>query len=208
MSRRASRRLRVLALALSLAAAVTVRAQRDALVIADFDEGRAETKGGLSLWPYADDQFGGTSEAQATLIHPGAEGSDGALRISLRVAGDSPAPFAGAWAMMGRAGLATDVSAYRGLRFYARSKDATAFAAGIVRFPGQIRRYTAPFDVRPEWAIVELPFDKFRQVLPPGAPAADSPPLDPKDVTSVGITVAPQRRGEVQIDIDRVEFYR
>ena len=93
--------------------------------------------------------------------------------------------------MVGPSGQATDLSAYRGVRFYARSKDATAFSAGIVRFPGQIKRYAAPFEVRPEWTLVELPFEKFRVVNPPGATTVDTSPLDPKDITSIGVGVAP-----------------
>ena len=61
-------------------------AQHDALVIADFDGDKAETRSGLSLWLYCDEQFGGTSEAHATLIHPGAETSRGALRPPMRPA--------------------------------------------------------------------------------------------------------------------------
>jgi pimeloyl-ACP methyl ester carboxylesterase len=79
--------------------------QHDSLVMADFEGDKAEARAGLALWPYADEQFGGTSEARVTLIHPGANGSKGAARVSFRVTDDSPAPFAGAWAMIGPRGL-------------------------------------------------------------------------------------------------------
>jgi len=187
----------------SLAAGGAAWAQSATLVIADFEGERAETTSGLALWLYSDEQFGGTSEARVALIHPGADGSRGAIRISFRVTADAPLAFAGAWAMVGPEGLATDLSAYRGVRFYARSKDGGAFAAGVVRFPGRIVRYTMPFQVRPEWTVVELPFDKFQQVPPAGAS-----PLDPKDMTAIGIGAAPQRRGEFEIDVDRIELYR
>ena len=193
---------------LVLLAGGAVSAQRDSLVIADFDAGKAETKSGLSLWLFCDEQYGGTSQARASLIHPGAQGSTGALRISLRVTDDFPTPFAGAWAMVGPEGLATDLSAYRGVRFYARSKDAAAFSAGIVTFPGQLKRYMAPFGAGEEWTLVDLTFEKFQLAVPPGARAADASPLDAKDVTSIGVAVAPKLRGQFVLDIDRIELYR
>ena len=179
----------------------------NSLVVADFDGAKAETKAGLALWPYCDEQLGGTSEAHATLVHPGAEKSRGALRITFRVTNDFRVPFASIWAMVGPEALATDLSAYHGVRFYARSPNVTAFTAGIVRFPGQIKRYTAPFTIGADWTIVELPFDRFHPVAVPGT-TADASPLDPKDVTSVGFSVAPTLRGEFALEIDRVEFYR
>jgi Complex I intermediate-associated protein 30 (CIA30) len=208
--RKAGRR-RAIALEITLvllAAGGSPRAQRDTLLIGDFDAGKAETKSGLSLWPFCDEQYGGTSQARVSLIHPGADGSAGALRISFRITGDFPTPFAGAWAMVGPEGLVTDLSAYRGVRFYARAKDASAFTAGIVRFPGQLKRYTAPFTVGEGWTLVELPFDKFQLVAAPGAPSADTSPLDAKDITSVGVAIVSKLRGEFALDIDRIEFYR
>jgi hypothetical protein len=191
-----------------LLAAAGARAQNGSLMIADFDGETAETKQGLSLWLYSDEQFGGTSEVRAALIHPGAEGSRGALRISFHVTSDSPAPFAGAWAMVGPEGLATDLSAYRGWRFYARGRDRAAFTAWVVRFSGQLKRYMVPFEITPDWGRVELPFDRFRQVVQSGAAPAETSMLDPKDVTSVGVSVATQLRGHFDLDIDGIELYR
>ena len=178
------------------------------LVVSDFDGERIEIRSGLSLWVFADEQFGGTSEARPTLIHPGANASRGALRISFRITEDFANPFAGVWAMVGPEGLATDLSAYRGLRFYARTKDEGAFTAGVVRFPGQVKRYMAPLETRPDWTLIELPFDTFREVTPAGAPTAGAPPLVAHDVTSIGFSVAPKLRGQFELDIDRIEFYR
>src|SRR5687767_13296956 len=52
---------------------------------------------------------------------------------------------------------------YRGVRFYARTKERGAFVAGVVRFPGQVTPYMTPFDTRSKWAVVELPFNKVSQ---------------------------------------------
>jgi Complex I intermediate-associated protein 30 (CIA30) len=184
-------------------------AQSQTQVIADFDSGKTATVSGLALWPYSDEQFGGTSEAPVTLIHPGADSARGAARLSFTVTTDSAMPFAGVWAMVGPEGLASDLSAFRGVRFYARSKDATAFVAGIVRFPGVIVRYAAPLEIRSDWTLVELPFDRFQASSRPGAPdASGPPPMDPKDITSIGVSVAPRLQGQFELDIDRIELDR
>jgi hypothetical protein len=184
-----------------------MRVQQNTLTIADFDGERAESNSGLAVWPYTDEQFGGASEARPTLIRPGANRSRGALHVSFNVTSEFRAPFAGVWVMVGPEGLATDLSAYKGLRFYARSGNRAAFAASVVRFPGQLKRYTMKFEVRPDWTVVEFPFDKFKVVTLPGA-AADTSPLDPKDITSVGVSVAPPLQGQFELDIDGIEVYR
>src|SRR5262249_2030787 len=118
MRRAGPRRAVALEVALVLlAAGGSPRAQSDTLLIGACDSGKGETKSGLWLWPFCDEQYGGTSQARISLIHPGAGGSPGALRISIRITGDFPTPFAGAWAMVGPEGLVTDLSAYRGVRF-------------------------------------------------------------------------------------------
>jgi hypothetical protein len=205
--RRMAGGLLALVIALAGALAAAARAQTNTLVIADFDGAKIEGRSGLAIWLYTDEQFGGTSEARATLIHPGADGTAGALHLAFRVTDDSRMAFAGAWAFPHPQGLTTDLSAYRGLRFTARSKDGTAFTAGIVRFDAAILRYTAPFEVKPEWTAVDLPFTTFKGMAgPPGTPPV--PPMDGTKITSIGVGVAPQRRGAVELDIDRLEAYR
>ena len=186
----------------------TAFAQNGNRLIADFDGEKLETSSGLSPWYYADDQLGGTSEVRGRLIHPGAESSRGALRLSFNMTNDFPSPFAAAWAMVGPEGLATDLSAYRGVRFYARSKDGTAFTCGVVHFTGMVMRYARPFEVRSEWTLVELPFDTFRPIGPTGGPLPNAPAIDPKYITSVGFAVASDRRGQFELDVDRIEAYR
>ena len=110
--------------------------------------------------------------------------------------------------MIGPEGLATDVSAYRGVRFYARSKDQMSFTCGIISFPGQVRRYVGPFEVGPEWTRIEVPFDKFALVAMPGQSETDATRLDPRNVTSIGVSVAPRLRGQFKIDIDQLALYR
>jgi hypothetical protein len=193
---------------LSLICVTSVHAQRENMVVADFDGGRVETVPGLALVVLADEQLGGTSTANLVVFNPGATGSKGALRISFNITSAFPAPFDGVWALLGTDGMPTDVSAYRGVRFQARSKNGT-FLAGVGQFAGRTAFYIAPFDVTPEWAIVEIPFEKFRLMPPPGAPPAANPaPLVPNGVVSLTFNVSPQLRGQFDLEIDQVELYR
>jgi len=194
----------------SLCSGGAARVQDGPLMVANFDGGHVETVQGLALVVIADEQLGGMSEARLTVIHPGAEGSRGGARISFRIADGFATPFAGVWALLGAEGLATDLSTYRGLRFHARSKDGS-FLAGVGQFAGQAMLYMAPFDVRPEWTVVDLPFDKFRRAAPTGAPVgADGPAsaLVPKSVTSIGFSVSGKLRGQFDLEIDQVQLYR
>lgn len=172
-------------------------------MIADFEGAKVETVTGLALPVLADEQLGGNSTAQLTLIHPGAHASKGALRISFKVEDGFAAPFSAVVALLGDEGLATDLSAYRGVRFYARSR-AGAFNADVARFAGRAIRYSTPLEVKAEWTLVELPFEKFIGGAPPDKPG----PLAPKDVISVGFSLAPPQRGQFDLEVDQVEIYK
>ena len=179
-------------------------AQDGNLVVADFEGGKVETVSGLALAVIADEQLGGLSEARLTLSRPGAKAAGSALRISFRVADGFAYPFSGVWAMLGAEGLATDLSAYRGLRFYARGQGG-AYLAGVGQFAsGQLMRYMAPFEAKPEWTLIELPFDKLKPSPPTGKASA----FVPKDVTSIGFSAPAQLRGEIDLEIDELEVYK
>jgi hypothetical protein len=180
-------------------------AQNSNLLIADFEGGKLETMSSLALAAITDEQLGGTSEARLTLTQPGAQASRGALRISFRMAEGFAYPFAGVWALLGTEGLATDLSAYRGLRFYARSgSEGGAFLAGVGQFTGQSANYMAPFEAKPEWTLVELPFDKLQRTFPPGK----APAFVPQNVVSVGFSAASRLRGQFDLEIDQLELYK
>lgn len=175
--------------------------------VADFEGGKAESVHGLALVVITDEQLGGTSEARLTVSRPGVRDSRGALRISFRTTGDFAAPFAGVWALVGAEGLATDLSAYEGVRFHARTKEGT-FLAGVSQFAGRAALYMAPFEATREWTVVELPFHTFRRATPTGAPAGGGSVLVPRQVVSIGFAVSSQLRGLFDLEIDQVELYR
>jgi hypothetical protein len=183
------------------------QAQTDRLVISDFDGGTIETSSRLAVVVISDEQLGGTSDARLTLVHPGANATAGALRISFHVTADFAAPFAAIWAPFGAQGLPLDLSAYRGLRFYARSKEGS-FLAGVGQFAGTPALYMARFEGTPDWTLVDLPFETFRRVSFTGAPAGDSPAFVPKNVLAFVLEAPSQLRGSLDVEIDQVELYR
>ena len=194
------------AAAVAILADPLLRAQDGAWLVADFDAGKVETVRGLAIVPMGDEQIGGTSTARFAITRPGARGSAAALRISFHVTGDFPAPFAGAWALLGDEGLAADLSGYRGVRFFARSAGGS-YLAGLGQFTGQTAFFAAPFDVKPEWTMVELPFDRFRRAAPTGAPLPNGAAPSPTGIVSITFNVTAQR-GDFDLDIDQVEVYR
>lgn len=191
---------------LSLAAMGT-QAQNASMPIADFEGKTIETVHGLTPAVIADEQLGGTSGARLTWIQPGAEGSRGALRISYQMTSDFATPFAGAWAPLGPKGLAADLSAYRGVRFRARTKGGS-FRASIFQMSAPPKVYMAAFEAGSEWTLVELPFETFRRVAQTGAPITDPAPLVPTNVTTIGFNLSPELRGQFELDIDHWELYR
>jgi hypothetical protein len=195
----------VFLLLFSLIAGATARMRNGNLMVADFEGGKVETVSGLALPAIADEQLGGTSEARLTLSRPGAQASRGALRISFRMADGFATPFSSVWALLGAEGLAIDLSAYRGVRFYARSEGG-AFLASIGQYPGRSTRATAPFEVKPAWALVEIPFDKFGPLPPP--PAGQAPAFVAKDVFMIGFSVASHLRGQFDLELDQLEVYK
>jgi hypothetical protein len=186
--------------------ATTPPPKNENLLIADFEQGKAETLAGLSWVTFADEQLGGASSAQSTVAQPGAQGSQGALRVSFKLASGFQSPFTSVWALLGKEGLATDLSTYRGLRFYARSNAGTYMASVGQFIAGRSMRAMAPIEVKPDWTLVEVPFEKFARMPPPPA-GANMPPVS-KDVVSIGIQVMSPTPGQFDIEIDQVEVYK
>jgi hypothetical protein len=174
-----------------------------AMVVADFEGERVENVHGLALAPVADEQYGGTSETRLSLVHPGAPGSRGAARISFHMAAGSPYPFASVFLMLGPEGLPSDLSAYRGLRFHARSKE-KSFLTGLTQYVDRTTRYLARFEAKPEWSLVEVPFANLKP-----DPQAEKPPaFAPKGIMAIEFGAGSGEPGQVDLDIDQVEFYK
>jgi len=175
------------------------------LMLADFEGGKAETVSGLAFIVIGDEQLGGLSGARLTVGHPGAKGTKSALRISFHMADGFQYPFSGVWALLGTEGMPADLTAYKGLRFYARSaSEGGAFLAGVRQITAPPANYMAAFDVKPDWTLVELPFAKLQRVPPTGKASE----LDPEGIISIGFSPASRLRGQFDLEIDQLELYK
>lgn len=193
----------ILVLLLPLLACASSTMRSGSLPIDDFEDGDLESRVGLAWMPLADDQLGGNSQLNLAIARPGANGSRAALRITGKVAEGFQFPFAGVWALTHKDGLPNDLSAYRGIRFYARGP-AGAFQAGLRRSQGrQGVGFVSRFEVKPEWTLVELPFAQLQR-YPPVGPAVE---FSAKDILLVGISTVGRFQGEVQLEIDEVVLY-
>lgn len=67
-------------------------------------------------------------------------------------------------------------------------------------------RAMAPFEVKPAWTLVEVPFEKFARMPPP--PAGLTLPPVSKDAVSIGIQLMSPTPGQFAIEIDQVEVYK
>ncbi len=185
----------------------TAQVPNTPLMVADFEGKHLENVDGLSLVTITDEQLGGTSEARLTLVEPGADRSRAAGKITFKIADGFAMPFAGAYALPGSEGKAADLTSYKGLRFYARAKEGS-YLASFGQFVGQAALFMTPFDTKPEWTLVELPFEKFVRVTPNGAPVPNAPAFEPKGVTLIGFAVSSKLRGQFDLEVDQVQLYR
>lgn len=173
------------------------------LLVDDFDDGDLEARSGLSWVPFSDDQFGGTSEAHVEVIDDGAEGSRHALRFSGRTTEVSERKIAAVWVPVAEEGLPKDLSAYDGVRFFARG-DGQTFHAGVRRGLGRLANYTHSFTVPEDWTRIEVPYAELAK-NPRGATTED---WTPEDISWVGFSVPTDFVGSFVLDVDSVELYR
>lgn len=168
----------------------------------DFEDGDLEASSGLSWVVLTDEQFGGTSHATAEVVDGGAAGSGKSLHFQGETTEEARIPVASVWAPVGKDGLAKDLSAYQGIRFFARG-DGGSFTAGARRGTSQVANFAAPFTAPQEWTHVEVPFAELKQVQPAMSPQEWSA----QDVLWIGFSVAPGFIGPFDLEIDQVELY-
>jgi len=195
--------LSLLGCASSASSAAASAPKSGSLLVDDFEDRNLESAVGLSWIIVADDQMGGNSKVHLSIARPGANGSRAALRITGNVAQGFQFPFAGVWALTRPDGRPNDLSAYRGIRFYARGPKGS-YLAGLRHIQArQGISFVASFEVQPEWTRVEIPFDKLQR-YPPTGPAVE---FTAKNTLMVGISTAGRFQGEFQVEIDQVELY-
>lgn len=172
------------------------------LAIDDFDDGDLEATPGLSWVIIADDLMGGASEATLEISSGGADGSEAALELRGTLAPGFPSPFAGAWTAVGADGVPVNLSAYSGIRFWARGT-AGDYLVGVRSGSGaRAANFMHPFAVSPEWTRIEVRFGDLVAQQP-------SPPdteWSAKSIGWIGISTAPATQGDFSLEIDQIEI--
>lgn len=162
----------------------------------DFEDGDRRSASGLSWISVADDLMGGASSARFQVTAAPAAGSRHALRVSGDVAEGG---FAGGWVALDGRSRATDISDFQGLRFRIRGNG--KLQAGLRGGPLPGFNYVAPFEARPEWTSVEIPFESLKPAK------GESPAFDPRSVRWIGVSTSTGRTGAFEFEIDDVELY-
>ncbi len=113
----------------------------------------------------------------------------------------SSSPYAGATTSMNGGWTGIDLSAYYGVRFYARGNGSYEVNIGTDQTRAENNHYSKEITVTPEWRLYELPFVLFTQKW--GTPG----PWDPSTIFSIGFSVVASPDTSGQIFIDNIEFY-
>lgn len=162
----------------------------------DFEDGDRRSASGLSWISVADDLMGGASSARLRVVAAPAAGSRHALRVSGDVATGG---FAGGWVAFDGRSRATDISDFHGLRFRIRGNG--KLQAGLRGGPLPGFNYGAPFEARPEWTRVEIPFGSLEPAK------GETPAFDPRSVRWIGVSTQAGRTGGFEFELDDVELY-
>jgi len=186
-------------------ASVAVRAPAGSIMIGDFEGKAVRNKqyGTLVLrhghefgwgWSVSTDQrVGGHSVATIALIHPGAQGTHGALRVSGEIKPGFPYPWAGAIWFPGHEPMQPgDLSAKKELTFWARGKPDSYSILLKTGSPGGIPLY-ASFVITPQWKEYHIPLE------------TSFPNADLKHVYYIAFSAA--KPGKFQFDLDQVTLH-
>lgn len=109
--------------------------------------------------------------------------------------------YAGAAAGLNASWSDTDLSAYYGLRFYAKGSGTIAVNIAEEETRTETNHYTAPITLTSSWKLYELPFSGFTQTW--GTPK----PWDPAKLYAVGFTASGSPGAAGVLYFDNMEFY-
>lgn len=145
-------------------------------------------------WSTTTDQdAGGHSVASVALIHPGADGTHGALQVSGEIKPGFPYPWAGAVWFPGHEPMQPgDLSAKKELTFWARGKPGSYNLMLMSGSPSSIPLY-ASFATTPKWKEYHIPL------------ATSFPNADWKRVYFIAFSAA--NPGKFQFDLDQVTLH-
>jgi len=122
-------------------------------------------------------------------------------RLDWTINAGSGSPYAGAASALNSEWTGVDLSAYYGVRFYARGNGTYAINLGTDQTRAESNHYSKEITITPEWRLYELPFVLFAQTW--GEPKA----WDPSTLFSIGFNTVASPGNSGQIFVDNLEFY-
>lgn len=131
---------------------------------------------------------------------PGYEGNY-CRRMDWEIKAGSSGPYAGTVCSLNAAWSDVDMSAYSGLRFYAKGSGNYQIIIAEEETRTENNHYTLPITLTSSWQLFELPFSGFTQTW--GTPKA----WDPAKLYAVGFTAAGSSGIHGTISFDNLEFY-
>lgn len=169
-----------------------------ALMLDDSETGSAANTLGGS-WITYDDGF---SNITFTANDSAAYAGSYARRLDWNTRpGSADGPYTGASAGLNASWAGVDMSAYAGVRFYARGSGGYDVALATDQTRAAYNHYTAPFNAASSWQRFEIPFSSLTQSW--GAAL----PWEPSTIFSVNFTAVATAGNSGQLWIDNIEFY-
>lgn len=172
----------------------------EALLFADFEAGNSSTIAGSNWYKISDKIAGGSSSVNFQVIDGGAAKSKKALRMTGTLTADFQyGPFAGMGATVDKNGK--DLSAYKGLRFYARGDGGTYRVSIASLAVKDHNEYGKEFVSTKTWRLVLIPFNQLKQ-----GDWGRKTTWTGKDIRGVELTANGAPRS-FQLDVDQISFY-
>lgn len=123
-------------------------------------------------------------------------------RLTWTINAGSGSPYAGAATALNSSWTGVDMSAYYGVRFYARGNGTYAVNLGTDQTRTENNHYSKEITITSEWKLYELPFVLFTQTW------GNVKPWDPSTIFSIGFTTVASPGNSGQIFFDNLEFYQ
>jgi len=121
-------------------------------LISDFEGEKIQSNFGAGWAVSTDGVVGGKSKARMELMKEGAAGSQGSLRVSGEVAGDSPMAWAGVMFFPGMTIMApANLSSYQGIHLWLKGSERQYAVVFFAQHAGFMPSYSRMFKAGPEW---------------------------------------------------------
>jgi hypothetical protein len=156
------------------------------------------------VWtPFTDAELGGKSTAHCRVIDGGANGTRKALQMTGRVTTDFQHGFAGVSLMLDPQGRSWDMTALKGIRFYARG-DGGHYQVSVLTAAVKDRNdFSKEFVAAKEWTLIEIPFSQLAQSPYFGEQVR----WTGRDIRGVSFSTVDAPRDAYELQVDEISFY-